>query len=442
MTQLNRVAWLEGIFLRPQHFQQQERYLNHRLQRSCELLSAHGWGLAALDIDQNKLRFGQFAVHSLDAILPDGYLLELPLVDPVPEPIEVPKVCRDELIYLCIAMDKSSARNIAEHGSADITRFAYHDADVIDSTQDDLAVETIQLAQVRSFLKRESEERGGFISIPIAKVKEVQEEGEIKLDTKYIPPVLRIQSNNVLCSFLEEVLGMLKQRADALAVRIGKGQGSANSIADFLMLQMLNRYEPELRHLQQNTATHPETLYRTIVALAGELATFTTKEKRAQSFPPYQHHDLTIVFGNLLVLLNQTLSVVLEQTAQALPLQMGKFGIMVSALTDKGILENAQFIVAIAADVPTEDIRKHLPSRIKIGPVEHIRELVNNQLPGIAVTGLPVAPRQVPYHAGYHYFQLEKNSIYWEKLASSGGLALHISGNYPGLKVELWAIKS
>ncbi|MCC5825375.1 type VI secretion system baseplate subunit TssK [Alkalimonas sp.] len=442
MSQLNRVAWLEGIFLRPQHFQQQERYLNHRLQRSCELLTPHGWGLSAIDIDQNKLRFGQFAVNSLDAILPDGYLLELPLVEPAPEPIEIPKACRDELVYLCIAMDKSSGRNIAEHGSADITRFAYFDADVMDSTQDDLAVETIQLAQVRSFLKRESQERGGFISIPLAKIKEVAEEGEIKLDTKYIPPMLNIQKNNVLCSFLDEVLGMLKQRADALALRIGKGQGTANSIADFLMLQMLNRYEPELRHLQQNTATHPETLYRSIVALAGELATFTTKEKRAQSFPAYQHQDLTTVFGNLLVLLNQTLSVVLEQTAQALPLKMGKFGIMVSALTDKGILDSAQFIVAIAADVPTEDIRKHLPARIKIGPVEHIRELVNNQLSGIAVTGLPVAPRQVPYHAGYHYFQLEKNSIYWEKLASSGGLALHISGNYPGLKVELWAIKS
>ncbi|MDP4537675.1 type VI secretion system baseplate subunit TssK [Alkalimonas collagenimarina] len=442
MSQLNRVAWLEGIFLRPQHFQQQERFLNHRLQRACEFLMPLGWGISSVEVDESKLRFGQFALSNLNAILPDGYLLELPLVDPVPDPIEVPKTSRDEVVYLCVAMDKPSGHNIAEMDSSDITRFAFHDAEIIDSTQPDLSVETIQLAKARCFLKRESQERGGFISIPLAKIKEVSDEGEIKLDAKYIPPMLNIHHNPVLSHFIEEVLGMLKQRADALALRIGKGQGTANSIADFLMLQMLNRYEPVLRHLQQNMTTHPETLYTTIIALAGELATFTTKEKRAQSFPPYQHQDLTSVFGNLLVILNQTLSVVLEQTAQALPLKMGKFGIMVSTLADKGVLDSAQFIVAISADVPTEDLRKHLPSRIKIGPVEHIRELVNNQLPGIAITGLPVAPRQVPYQAGYHYFQLEKNSIYWEKLASSGGLALHISGNYPGLNVELWAIKS
>jgi type VI secretion system protein ImpJ len=151
---------------------------------------------------------------------------------------------------------------------------------------------------------------------------------------------------------------------------------------------------------------------------------------------------LATVFGNLSVILNQTLSVVLEQTAIALPIEQAKFGIMVSPLTDKTLLEYAQFVLAVSADLPADDVRKHLPARLKIGPVEHIRELVNNQLPGIAVTGLPVAPRQVPYHAGFHYFQLDKSGIYWEKLSNSGGLALHLSGNYPGLKLELWAIKS
>lgn len=442
MTILNRVAWLEGIFLRPQHFQQQERYFDYNLQRINQLISPLGWGINRIELDETKLRFGQCALKHLEVILPDGYLLELPIVDPLPEAIEIPKTSRDELIYLCVALNKASGLNISESQSVDVTRFAFYDAEIADASQPEQSIEILQLAQVRSFLKRESQDRGGFVSIPLVKIKEVTDEGEVKLDPKFIPPVLNLHSNAFLCSFVEEVIGMLKQRADALAQRIGKGQGTANSIADFLMLQMLNRFEPILKHLQLNGKAHPETLYTTIIALGGELATFTHKDKRAQSFPEYQHQDLTSVFGNLLVLLNQTLSVVLEQTAHALPLKMGKFGIMVASLPDKGILDSSQFVLALSADVPTDEIRKHLPARIKIGPVELIRELVNNQVPGIAVTGLPVAPRQVPYHAGYHYFQLEKNTIYWEKLSSSGGLALHISGNYPGLKVELWAIKS
>ena len=30
---------------------------------------------------------------------------------------------------------------------------------------------------------------------------------------------------------------------------------------------------------------------------------------------------------------------------------------------------------------------------------------------------------------------------YWEELSQSGGIAFHIGGHFPGLKLELWAIK-
>src|SRR5690606_39605952 len=62
-------------------------------------------------------------------------------------------------------------------------------------------------------------------------------------------------------------------------------------------------------------------------------------------------------------IMNQTLSVVLEQTAQALPLEQAKFGILVSPLTDKTLLEYAQFVLAVSADLPAEDIRKRSEER-------------------------------------------------------------------------------
>ncbi|MDO9524341.1 MAG: type VI secretion system baseplate subunit TssK, partial [Gemmobacter sp.] len=30
---------------------------------------------------------------------------------------------------------------------------------------------------------------------------------------------------------------------------------------------------------------------------------------------------------------------------------------------------------------------------------------------------------------------------YWAKMTTSGGIAVHVSGEYPGLKMELWAIR-
>ena len=92
-------------------------------------------------------------------------------------------------------------------------------------------------------------------------------------------------------------------------------------------------------------------------------------------------------------------------------------------------------------DMPADELRTRLPNQIKIGLVEKIRDLVNNQLPGITLSSLPVAPRQIPYHAGYHYFQLNKAGNYWEQMVQSGGFAFHLSGQYPALKMEFWSVK-
>ena len=91
--------------------------------------------------------------------------------------------------------------------------------------------------------------------------------------------------------------------------------------------------------------------------------------------------------------------------------------------------------------MPTEDLRQSLPLQIKIGTVEKIRDLVNLQLPGISLRALPVAPRQIPYHAGLVYFELDRSGDAWKELAASGGFALHLSGEFPGIKLELWAIR-
>ena len=109
---------------------------------------------------------------------------------------------------------------------------------------------------------------------------------------------------------------------------------------------------------------------------------------------------------------------------------------------DRKLLGNAGFVLAVDADIPAEDVRRHFAGQAKIGPVEEIRQLVNSALPGITLRPLPVAPRQIPYHAGVVYFELEPESQYWAKMTTSGGIAVHVSGQYPGLKMELWAIRN
>jgi type VI secretion system protein ImpJ len=99
------------------------------------------------------------------------------------------------------------------------------------------------------------------------------------------------------------------------------------------------------------------------------------------------------------------------------------------------------FILAARADLPAEELRRRFPAQLKIGPVEKIRELVTLQLPGVPVSPVPVAPRQIPFHAGFAYFELDQSTELWDQLKKSGGLAMHVAGDFPGLSMEFWAIR-
>src|SRR3546814_12147251 len=89
--------------------------------------------------------------------------------------------------------------------------------------------------------------------------------------------------------------------------------------------------------------------------------------------------------------------------------------------------------------MPAEALRRNFPNHVKIGPVEQIRELVNVALPGITVRPLPVAPRQIPYHAGVTYFELDRSSQYWKQIDTSGGFGLHLAGDFTRAVMEFWA---
>jgi type VI secretion system protein ImpJ len=237
-------------------------------------------------------------------------------------------------------------------------------------------------------------------------------------------------------------VGLLHQRGDALAARLSQpGAAGAAEIADFLLLQLLNRAEPLFIHLAGATGVHPETLYQAMLQLAGELATFTVAAKRTAAYPQYRHSDLAATFAPLIIDLRKSLSTVMDAHAVAIPLDERQFGIRVAVLPDKQLLRSATFVLAVNAQLPPEVLRGSFPAQVKIGSVEKIRDLVNLQLPGIGLRPLPVAPRQLPFFAGYTYFELDSKSEYFEHLNNSAGFAMHVAGDFPGLQMQFWAIR-
>ncbi|KGK12055.1 type VI secretion system baseplate subunit TssK [Vibrio navarrensis] len=439
MSAYSPMVWSEGMFLRPQHFQQQERSLAYDYRGLAKLASHYARGIEQISLDKTALKDGQIAITEMVAILPDMTLAMIPERDVIPQGVTVDPHIENTLVQLAIPVEKLQGQNVSAVSDAQVTRYKFVEADITDNVSG-MDEEVVQLAGLSFEIKVTNDSLPGYVSLPIARIRQVSTEGQILLDEDYVPPFLNVHHNPVLTKYLKNILAMLKIRADAIAQRLAQGKSAASSAVDFIMLQMLNRYEASLRHLATGTELHPYTLVTHLFGLIGELATFSTKNKRVPKLPEYVHHNMGAVFSEINQILSQYLSVVLEQTATKMPLDVRQFGIRVTPLPDKKLLSVCQFVLAVKADISPDEIRHKLPGQIKVGPAENIRDLINNQINGISVSPLSVVPRQMPYSSGFVYFELVKRGAYWARLMESGGMAFHVSGNYPGLEMELWSI--
>jgi type VI secretion system protein ImpJ len=442
MSLYNRVIWSEGLFLQPQHFQQQDRYVERYVETRCHGLIPHSWGFTEIEIERDFLSIGKFGVRRLAGVFPDGTPFRLPDDGPLPTPLEVGSQVRDQLVYLGVPLRRAGELEVDRQNADQMVRHQIHEVHARDASGNEGTSAVLEVGALKTRFLLASEVTEAYACVPLAHIVERRADNQVMLGESFIPTVLHVSTANRLTSIVAEVLGLLHQRGDALGGRVAMtGRGAAAEFADFLTLQAINRFEPIFAHCAESGRTHPEELFQLMASAAGELATFTTTAKRAPKFPAYQHERLRESFEPVLLSLRTSLSVVLEQNAIAIPLEPRKFGIHVAIVNDRNLYSSAVFVLAARADVPAEELRRRFPAQLKMGPVEKITDLVRLALPGVPVLPLPVAPRQIPFHAGFAYFEVDQSNDLWDQLKTSGGVALHVAGEFPGLAMEFWAIR-
>jgi type VI secretion system protein ImpJ len=447
MSWYSKVVWSEGLFLRPQHFQQQDRHTEWLVEARTKSASPFSWGFVQLDIDEAALNIGKIAIKSASGILPDGSPFEFPAAHMGPIALDFPSDVKDAIVCLALPMRRPLMPEFTDPAAIDssadpLARFDVEDATLPDSATASAAAEVVQIGRPRLVLEAESRLSDAFVKIGVIRVVERKPDNSLLIDRGYIPPMLACSTSPQLGTMLREVQGLLNQRGDALAGRLTQaGAGGVSEIADFLFLMTVNRHQAVFDHLAQMSSLHPERLYTQLLELMGELATLTASNRRPPNMPTYKHDALQATFDPVIREVRRGLSAILEQNAIQIELQDHKQGRYVGMIPDKGLLRQAGFVLAVNAQIPGETVRARFPTQAKLGPVEKIRELVNLQLPGIALRPLSVAPRQIPFHAGFTYFELDNTGDLWKQLDSSGGLGMYVSGDFPGLEVSLWAIR-
>lgn len=444
----NKVVWSEGLFLRPQLFQQQERYFEYIAHKRAATISPFFWGFAQYEIDREALSYGKLVLRSGQGVFPDGTPFGIPGHDEQPEPLTITAEHLGKMIYLAVPLrlDNSDETIFDEFDTSSLARFNSFEEEINDTNSVRQGPKPIQLARMRLRLMAETELTESWIGIALAKVKAIQPDGSVLLHFEdHIPPVTGYAANYLLMEWITHLNGLVKMRADMLASRLASSDGKASAsaeVVDYLLLQIFNKYEPILNHLRHIPETAPIIIYEELAKFAGELSTFLrAKTRRPNVAPGYDHANLYASIRPLVDEVHGLLNQMLVRSGQSIPLVRQEHGVWTASVIPSELRGFSNLVLAASSQLPLDVMQHQFVAQTKISSPHKLQELVRSHLPGLILRNLPVPPRQIPYTSGYLYFELMKQGPYWENILNSGSLALHVAGDFPGIRLELWGVR-
>ncbi len=147
----NKVVWGEGLFLQPQHLQQQERYLERLIRASTAALTPFSFGLTGLEVDADLLTLGKFALRSASGLMPDGTPFAIPGDVDQPLPIDLPETLRNTTLHLMLPARQPGAVETAPAERTDTAaRFVLDEHEAMDTNAGYQSVATLPVAACAS----------------------------------------------------------------------------------------------------------------------------------------------------------------------------------------------------------------------------------------------------------------------------------------------------
>ncbi|MEJ5210522.1 MAG: type VI secretion system baseplate subunit TssK [Burkholderiales bacterium] len=446
MPQVNRILWGEGMFLRPQHFQQQELYFEGRVAECMRLTHAHPWGLRRVELDADALQAGLLRLNRLELVFPDGTVIDAPASEPLPPARQLdalPQAGVETTVYACLPLLNAFGGNAGTGGETGPRppRFVMDTTRVADLHTHALEAEITAL-RANTCLLLEQENRDGHQALPIARLVR-NATGSWEQDERYLPPLVEIGAAPWLTLMLRRLLDILLVKSQALTAAHRERVKSVveygtSDIASFWLLHTVNRSFPLLNHLLRHPRSHPEQLYLALAQLGGELLTFSSN-LGLNDLPLYWHEALGTTFAELDGLIRELLETVISSRYAVIPLVNTKPSFYVGRLESERLLENADFYLSVSTDMPTAEVMETLPAKLKVGAPDDVEKILNSALPGVKLAYATQTPVALPVRVGNHYFALEPHGAIYERMLKARSICLYVPQALPEMKLELLA---
>jgi type VI secretion system protein ImpJ len=442
----SKVLWGEGLFLRPQHFQQQDRYHEARLNQTASALHPYAWGVRKLVIDHDALKTDLLRISELSLIFPDGEIHRAPDTDMLPLQVrlgELPPTVQAITFHAALPSLKAHGDNCAASGddTAD-ARFGQHDRDTQDLFTRAADVQVTYLRQTLRLLS-EFDALESFESFPLVRLRRVAT-GGFEVDPSFTPPSLSIDGAPGLHMQLARLMEKLLAKVNALYGHYREPSKNVVEIrggdmSSFWLLHTASTGYAALAHYLNHRQLHPERLFADMLSLAGGLMTYS-RSYRLEDLPSYVHSDPGPPFARLDDIIRNLLDTVISSKYFSIALTNDKPSYHLGALDSGKINAQTTLYLAVRGDLPAVQLVELVPLRFKIGAPEDVDKFVLSAMPGVKLAHAPQVPAAVPVRPDTCYFTLEAKGVLYENMLKAQAISIYVPTGIGGLKLELIAI--
>ena len=443
---ITRPLWAQGIFMTPQHFQQQalwERYTDELVAR---IASAEPWGTVRVALDTPALTVHRLTITSLAARLPDGTAIDTDTTDLTPPArnlADVPPGVNAVTVMIGLPLADAQGGNCVDMGErpARPRRFVREYRNVSDMHGE--GVEEISVERHALALLFDFEAHADYVTCPIARIVRTSL-GRFEADATFVPPCLFLSASDRLIERTERLSEILLAKSASLGVR---RRERSDQIADFAvadvtlfwLLHSVNGAWPELARLCAAPRQHPERLYALLARLAGALLTFSTTES-LKSIPAYDHVAPEPVFAGLEALIRVLLDSVIPSRVVPVMLEHDRPTIWIGRIQDERLVEGAEYYLSVRAEIPAHELLEQLPRLCKAGAPDEVEQIINSALPGIPLRPLSRLPAAIPVRIENQYFALDTAHPAFARMLAARACQFYVPGSMPDASLELFAV--
>src|SRR5262249_2901614 len=216
MSWYSKVLWSEGLFLRPHHLQQNDRYHEHLLERRVGHVPPYPWGFSVLEIDRDLAQQSKFSLRRAAGIMPDGTPFDIPGDSPIPDAIDVPDNAAGQIAWLSMPVASPNTREVDDETTDSASRYIRSDETFIDSTSPLRIEEEFDIAKPRLAFELRRTKKPGFVGLGIARILEVRDKN-ILFDDKFVPPMLICAGHPIIDGWINRIIGWIDNKLEELS---------------------------------------------------------------------------------------------------------------------------------------------------------------------------------------------------------------------------------